>query len=196
MKDEAHEIKPSEPHAHQVRFFMLFRTKLYLNRQHHSNLYRAITKRSSSIHFRCGYSCTTNVSHFIIVKQSEDPIHVHRKSVSRAPVYFDDGGCRDAFLQCGVCKMADDCNAGCALFFPMTTLLCGVSFGQCSNWWTRTLCGTPSVPLQRSSQGCLLVAGSVYRVFLDLVCLLLIASSAFCGRRGASTFRWACCSSS
>lgn len=44
--------------------------------------------------------------------------------------------------QCGVCKMADDCKpASCAFIFPFTTLLCGVSFGSCSNWWTRTICG-------------------------------------------------------
>jgi hypothetical protein len=50
--------------------------------------------------------------------------------------------CGWACTDCGLCHTARGCGGDNAIAFPLTTLLCCLSFGRCSSWYSRSLCGT------------------------------------------------------
>lgn len=49
--------------------------------------------------------------------------------------------CAWACTDCGLCHTARGCGGDNAIAFPLTTLLCCLSFGRCSSWYSRSLCG-------------------------------------------------------
>lgn len=49
--------------------------------------------------------------------------------------------CCWACTDCAVCDLARGCDSGKAIVIPVATLMCFVSFGRWSSWYSRTLCG-------------------------------------------------------
>jgi hypothetical protein len=59
-----------------------------------------------------------------------------------------------ACTDCGVCINAHNCRGLSTVFtFPLTALLCGLTFGTCSTWYSRSLCGTYTLTTHTNDQG-------------------------------------------
>jgi hypothetical protein len=72
--------------------------------------------------------------------------------------------CGWACTDCGLCDTARGCGKDNFLFLPFSSLLCCLSFGRYSSWYSRTLCGsyTPSFPCVRCAVcGCVACAFGV-----------------------------------